>query len=257
MAQLSEEVMVRGVLLDISGVLYQDDAPLPGAVAAVRALQEAGVALRLVTNTSRRTAEAIFFDLKRMGFAIEEGQLYTAPRAMLDYLQLRDLRPYCLIHPSLETEFARLNHSNPNAVVVCDAGERFDYKSLNKAFQVLAGDGAELLAVGENRYFRSRGRLQLDAGPFVKALEYASGKTPVILGKPAKNFFDAAVQSMGIDPDEIVMIGDDVEADVDGAIKAGLRACLVKTGKYEPGDERCAKGCEVADSLAEWVETTL
>ncbi|MBB3048612.1 HAD superfamily hydrolase (TIGR01458 family) [Litorivivens lipolytica] len=246
--------MVRGVLLDISGVLYQDDEPLPGAVAAVQKLQQAGIDFRLLTNTSRRTAEAIYYDLKRMGFAISEQQLYTAPRAMLDYLQLKDLRPYCLMHPNLETEFARLNHTNPNAVVVCDAGERFDYKGLNKAFQVLMNDGAELLAIGENRYFRSRNRLQLDAGPFVKALEYASGKQAKVLGKPAKAFFDSALHSLNLPADEVLMVGDDVESDVSGAQRAGLRACLVKTGKYRVGDEASAPDALLADDLLQLVE---
>lgn len=246
--------MVRGVLLDISGVLYQDDEPLPGAVAAVQKLQQAGIDFRLLTNTSRRTAEAIYYDLKRMGFAISEQQLYTAPRAMLDYLQLKDLRPYCLMHPNLETEFARLNHTNPNAVVVCDAGERFDYKGLNKAFQVLMNDDAELLAIGENRYFRSRNRLQLDAGPFVKALEYASGKQAMVLGKPAKAFFDSALHSLNLPADEVLMVGDDVEADVIGAQRAGLRACLVKTGKYRDGDEANAPEALLTDDLLQLVE---
>jgi len=246
--------MVRGVLLDISGVLYQDDEPLPGAVAAVQKLQQAGIEFRLLTNTSRRTAEAIYYDLKRMGFAISERQLYTAPRAMLDYLQKHNLRPYCLMHPNLDPEFARLNHTNPNAVVVCDAGERFDYKGLNKAFQVLMNDDAELLAIGENRYFRSRNRLQLDAGPFVKALEYASGKQPVVLGKPAPAFFDSALASLGLPADEVLMIGDDVEADVNGALQAGLRACLVKTGKYREGDESRAPDGLLANDLLQAVE---
>ncbi|HCS29215.1 MAG TPA: TIGR01458 family HAD-type hydrolase [Spongiibacteraceae bacterium] len=246
--------MYQGVLLDISGVLYQDDEVLPGAVAAVRSLQQAGIALRLVTNTSRRTGEAIFYDLKRMGFAIATEQLYTAPRAMLDYIELKSLRPYCLIHPSLETEFARLDHSNPNAVVVCDAGDRFDYKSLNKAFQVLMNDKAELLAVGDNRFFRGRGRLHLDAGPFVKALEYASGKSATVLGKPSADFFAIAVESMGLKPSQVLMVGDDVEADIAGGMAAGLDACLVKTGKYQAGDETKAPGCRLADDLLAMVE---
>lgn len=249
--------MYQGVLLDISGVLYQDDEVLPGAVQAMKSLQRAGLALRLVTNTSRRTAEAIFYDLKRMGFAITTEQLYTAPKAMLDYIEARELRPYCLIHPSLESEFARLDHSNPNAVVVCDAGDRFDYKSLDKAFQVLMAEEAELLAVGDNRYFRGRGRLHLDAGPFVKALEYASGKSATVLGKPSADFFQIALQSMGLKPNQVLMVGDDVEADVAGAMAAGLDACLVKTGKYQAGDEARAAGCRVAEDLAALVNELL
>ncbi|MFT5033451.1 MAG: ribonucleotide monophosphatase NagD (HAD superfamily) [Bermanella sp.] len=178
----------------------------------MRLLQAACVALRLVTNTSRRNASAIFYDLKRKGFAIEHEQLFAAPKAMLDYIELRALRPYCLIHPSLETEFARLDHSNPNAVVVCDAG------------------------------------------PFVKALEYASAKTATVLGKPSADFFIIAVDSMGLKPSQVLMVGDDVEADVAGEMAAGLDACLVKTGKYQAGDEVKAPDCRVADTVATLIQ---
>ena len=78
----------------------------------------------------------------------------------------------------------------------------------------------------------------LDAGPFVHALEYASGNKATVIGKPSRDFYLAAVRSVGCEPDETVMVGDDVEADVLGAVAAGLQGILVKTGKYRQGDEQ-------------------
>src|SRR5690242_5984318 len=63
-----EEEMIKGVLLDLSGTLHVGDTPIPGALAAVRRLEEAGVPLRFVTNTSRKTRKMLHDDLKRMGF---------------------------------------------------------------------------------------------------------------------------------------------------------------------------------------------
>src|SRR5690606_8215481 len=110
--------MFKAVLLDISGVLYQDARPLPGAVAALKALQAKGYPLRLVTNTSRLTAAEIHRQLVEMGFAIEREQIFSAPQAVRRYLLARGLRPYCVIHRNLEEEFADLLElPEPNAVV--------------------------------------------------------------------------------------------------------------------------------------------
>jgi ribonucleotide monophosphatase NagD (HAD superfamily) len=82
-------------------------------------------------------------------------------------------------------------------------------------------------------------------------LEYAADIQAEILGKPAAGFFHAAVTSLGCEPEEVLMIGDDVEADVIGAMEAGLQACLVRTGKYLPGDENKAGLAAVADSVVD------
>ncbi|GGY04999.1 hydrolase [Litchfieldella qijiaojingensis] len=246
--------MPQAVLLDISGVLHEDGVPLPGAVDAVRYLQAASIALRFVTNTSRKTSAAVYAELLDMGFPVERQQIYTAPAAVKAYLQRHRLRPYLLIHDALVPEFDDLDLYDPNAVVLCDAERHFDYANLDTAFQLLVERDAPLLAVGTNRYFRSRGRLHLDAGPFVKALEYAADTQAVILGKPASGFFQAVLHDVGVDAVEALMVGDDAEADVAAAMAAGLQGCLVKTGKYRDGDESRAPGARVEDSLAKLVE---
>lgn len=244
--------MIKAILFDISGVLYVDNDVVTGAVATVQQLQHSGMPISLVTNTSQSSRDSILSKLNSMGFAIEKSQLFTAPLAVKQLIQQQQLRPYCLIHPNLESEFADIDQDEPNAVFIADAAERFDYPHLNQAFQLLMS-GAPLFGIGLNRYFKSGGKLQLDAGPFIRALEFASGVEAQIMGKPAAGFFHAAVKSMGVDPAEVLMVGDDVEADVEGAITAGLQACLVKTGKYLPGDEIRANsaGARVAASVVE------
>ncbi len=79
--------------------------------------------------------------------------------------------------------------------------------------------------------------MSLDAGPFVVALEYALGREATVLGKPSADFFRAALDSLGCGPEQAVMVGDDVEADVGGALAAGIAGLLVRQGKYRVGDE--------------------
>ena len=94
--------------------------------------------------------------------------------------------------------------------------------------QVMAG--ADLVAVQKNRYWQ----LTLDAGPFVAALEYATGKDAVIVGKPAAAFFDAAARLLGLPRSEMLMVGDDVGSDVGGAVEAGMLAALGQDREVSP-----------------------
>ena len=228
---------IKGVLLDIAGVLYDEDTVIPAAIDSLRALGAAGLPLRLVTNTSRRPKRALLKHLRRLGFDVSENEVFTATEALVAHLVREQLRPLLLVHPNLDDEFESLVRDRPNAVVVGDAAERFTYQRLNAAFRLLI-DGAPLLAIATNRYFREADGLSLDAGPFVAALEYAVKTEATLFGKPAPAFFQAVLTDLGTAPEETLMIGDDVEADVNGALSLGLQAALVRTGKYRAGDER-------------------
>jgi HAD superfamily hydrolase (TIGR01458 family) len=228
--------MVKGVLIDLSGTVHIGDRAIPGAAEAIRRLQERGVPLRFVTNTSRKTRALLHADLERMGFSVPQAHIYSAPLAVRRYLEEHGLRPYLLIHPNLVPEFAGLSQQDPNAVVVGFAQHAFTYEVLNRAFRLLK-NGAPLLASGRSRYFQGGDGLELDAGPFVAALEYAAETESLVLGKPSPGFFLGAVAELGCRPDEAVMVGDDAVSDVGGALAAGLSAVLVQTGKYRPGDE--------------------
>jgi HAD superfamily hydrolase (TIGR01458 family) len=123
--------------------------------------------------------------------------------------------------------------SAPQAVLVGDTGEELTYTALNRAFRFLM-DGAAFITLARNRYFRGADGLCLDVGPIVAALEYATQREAVLIGKPAREFFLLACQSMGVPSETTVMIGDDLEADVGGAKTAGCTGVLVRTGKFRP-----------------------
>lgn len=230
--------MAKGVLLDLAGVVYQGDHLLPGAGEAVARLRNSRFPLRFITNTTRTPKHRILARLRGMGLEIEAGELFTPAQAACDWLSSRRLSPFLVVHPDLVEEFAGLKGTSGEAVVVGDAGETLTYTLLNDAFRRLIG-GAEFLALARNRTFRDRdGKLSLDAGPFVAALEYATRREATVLGKPSADFFATALASIPCAPEEAVMVGDDAEADVAGALEAGLgSALLVRTGKYRPDDE--------------------
>jgi HAD superfamily hydrolase (TIGR01458 family) len=229
-----DDVVVRAVLLDIDGVLYVEDEPIPGATDAVRQLREAGLGLRFVTNTTNRSRAATLARLQGLGFAVSEPELLT-PAALAVQLcaQRGHGRVALFAADELRDDFRDLevDDDGADAVIVGDLGEAWDYGALNRAFRLVIG-GADLIALQKNRYWRRTDGLALDAGPFVAALEYATERTATVVGKPARAFFEQALAEVGATPAEAVMVGDDIESDIGGALAAGLQAVLVRTGKY-------------------------
>jgi HAD superfamily hydrolase (TIGR01458 family) len=247
----------KGVLLDIAGVIWDGDKLILGAVEAVAELRAANLPFRLVTNTTRRPKRALIDQLHEFGFAMTPGDVFTGTEAVVTYLRTHNLTPYLVVHPGLDGEFADLVGETPNAVVVGDAADRFTYGRLNAAFRLLL-TGAPLLAIATNRYFKDFDGLSLDAGPFIAALEYAAQVEANVFGKPEPSFFAAVLADLGTAPDETVMIGDDVEADVNGALAVGLQAILVRTGKYRARDElRMNEGGRSAATVREAVTMVL
>lgn len=246
--------MYKAILLDVSGVLYEGAGAIPGAAEALRHLRATGAALRFVTNTSRQSADRVFAKLTGLGFELEPGELFTAPHAARRWLRAGGYRPHLLVHPDILGEFADLDPSEPNAVLLADAQDELNYRNLDAAFALLV-EGAPLLAIGDNRYFRDSDRLHLDVGPFVRAMEYAADIEARVLGKPSPLFFEQVLADVGCSPHEALMVGDDVQADVQGALDAGLNGCLVRTGKYRDGDENKLSGdAMVEDSIVSLVQ---
>jgi HAD superfamily hydrolase (TIGR01458 family) len=252
---MSAAAEVRALLVDLDGVLYVDDEPIPGAVDAVAACRAAGLGLRFVTNTTQRSHAHTLAKLERIGVPVEPGELITPAVLAVEHCRAHGYeRVALLMADDVKTDFAGLSEADDDAdaVVVGDLGERFDYAVLNRAFRQVIG-GAELIALQRNRYWLRSDGLSLDVGPFVAALEYAANVDAVVVGKPAPAFFGLALSQLGARPDEAAMVGDDVESDIGGAVRAGLRAVLVRTGKFREETLAAADPppTDVIDSIAD------
>ncbi len=228
---------LKGILLDLGGVVYLGDEPLPGSVDAIGRLHDAGLSVRFLTNATRNPHRHILEKLRGMGVPVEDDELFTPAMAAQRMIEEQGLNPHLLVHPRLEEDFAGLPHGDTPAVIVGDAEHGFTYEAMNAAFRQLER-GAKFIALANNRTYRATdGELSLDAGAFVEALAFASRRQPIVLGKPSPDYFRAALSSMGCTAAEAIMIGDDVESDVGGAMAAGLGGILVRTGKYQAGAE--------------------
>lgn len=250
----------RGVLLDLDGVLYVGDAAVPGAAEAVASLQRDGVPHCFVTNTTSRPRRAVVDKLARFGLTVDEEDVLTPVVVAVQWLRAQGVtRPALFVPAATAAEFAALDplpadaEEGAGAVVVGDLGEAWDFATLNRAFRLLmAGPDVPLVALGTTRYWRAPDGLRLDAGAYVRALEYATGRDAVVLGKPNPAFYATAVEALGLSPGEVVMVGDDVRGDVEGAQRAGLTGVLVRTGKFTPADlQGPVRPDAVLDSVAD------
>nr|XP_005566741.2 phospholysine phosphohistidine inorganic pyrophosphate phosphatase isoform X4 [Macaca fascicularis] len=195
---------VRGVLLDISGVLYDSGAgggtAIAGSVEAVARLKGSRLKVRFCTNESQKSRAELVGQLRRLGFDISEGEVTAPAPAACQILKERGLRPYLLIHDGVRSEFDQIDTSNPNCVVIADAGESFSYQNMNNAFQVLMElENPVLISLGKGRYYKETSGLMLDVGPYMKALEYACGIKAEVVGKPSPEFFKSALQAIGVE----------------------------------------------------------
>jgi HAD superfamily hydrolase (TIGR01458 family) len=244
------------VLMDIDGVLTVSWRPLPGAVEAVSRMRAAGLKIALLTNTTSRTRAAIATTLAGAGFPVGAGDVLTAPALAAGYIAERYPGARCLLLNSgdISSDLAgvTLVDDHPDIVLIGGAGPEFGYRELNGVFGHLQG-GARLLALHRNLYWRTDAGLQLDTGAFLAGLEQAAGLQAEVIGKPAAAFFRAALASLGADAPAALMVGDDLEADVLAAQRAGITGVLVRTGKYLPRTLRDASGTpdHVVDSIAD------
>lgn len=230
---------LRGLMLDLDGTVYEDNRLIPGAGETIAALRERGYRLRFVTNTTNKRRETIRDKLNGLGIESDASEIFTAPvAASLMLRRLPEARCWVVTRGDSIQEFEglRLDQDRPDFVVLGDLMEGFTFELLNRVFRKLMG-GAELIAMQKNRYWMTRGKLTLDMGPFVAALEFATGRSARVIGKPSRDFYRLALSHLGLPPHQAAMVGDDWESDIGGAQTVGLRTVLVQTGKYQPEDE--------------------
>jgi HAD superfamily hydrolase (TIGR01458 family) len=258
---------MAAILLDIEGVLHVSGEPIRGAPAAVMRLRENGHRLRFVTNNTTQSRALLAENLRELGFELDDDEVQTTALAAARELAGKRVLALTMAAVLEDLEGVHLVGEDAEAVLVGGADETeetsrvFSYMNLARAFYELEG-GAELYCLHRNRWWQtSRGPL-LDSGCFVAGLEYAAELEATVVGKPSAAYFAAAVEALDADPELTWMVGDDIDADVAGAQRFGLRTALVRTGKFRPDEvERSGTTPDVLlSSVAElprWLEEQL
>jgi HAD superfamily hydrolase (TIGR01458 family) len=227
---------IRGLLLDLDGVFHVGDRLLPGAVETIAFLRARSIPFRILTNTTTQSRASLVARMRHLGVPLELGDVITAPFAAALYLRvLKNPRCRFVVTPDTRADFAEFidHETDPGFIILGDFEDQVSYPMLNSIFNQMM-DGAELIALHKGRYWEVESGLKVDLGLFVAGLEFTTGKTATIIGKPSPTVFQLALQDLGLRANECAMIGDDILNDVAGAQNAGMAGILIRTGKYRP-----------------------
>ncbi|XP_019536376.3 haloacid dehalogenase-like hydrolase domain-containing protein 2 [Aedes albopictus] len=227
---------VKAALIDLSGTLHVEDQPTDGAVEALERLRGLGVSIKFVTNTTKESVSSLYARLIKIGFHLDQNEIYSSLTAASRFVQSNALNPYYILTDDARKDFpVNDNARDYDSVVVGLAPERFSYEYLNEAFRILHNSkgAARLVAIHEGKFYKTNQGISLGPGCFVKGLEYSTGVKSVCIGKPNEYFFRSAMPD-GLKPEECVMIGDDPNDDCFGAMAIGMKGFLVETGKFQP-----------------------
>ena len=249
---------VDGLLLDIDGVLVVSWQPIDGAAAAIAACRASGLPLRFVTNTTSISRPEIARRLGAAGIEVDVDEILSAPAATAAWVRAvhPEARCYLINSGDLGDDLAGLDlvgEDEPaDLVILGGAGPEFSYRQMNHALGLLL-DGAGLVGMHRNWYWRTAEGFSLDTGAYLVALEGAADVRATVLGKPSPDFFLTAIDSLGATRDRVAMVGDDIDNDVLAAEAIGLHGVLVRTGKFRPAavDAAAHPPESVIDSIAD------
>ena len=230
---------ISGFLIDLEGVLYSDNKLIEGAIETIKTIRKNNFKIRFLTNTTNAPVKQILEKLKNFNFDIVKEEIFSPIIAAKNYLTQNNLKKICLItDPSLVKEFDKfeINQKNPDAIILGDIYKNFNWVILDNAFKLINENNCRLIALHKNKYCNRDGRISLDLGAFVCAIEYASGIKAKVMGKPEKKFFNLAIEDMGVPINQVLVIGDDIVSDIKGAKDIGIKTIQVKTGKYQETD---------------------
>lgn len=262
---------IRLVIFDLDGVIYRGTDPIPGAPELVAWLHEAGPAVRFATNNSMIAREGYVGRLAAMGIATSADEIVTSSSATVEHLRRHepDVRSvlaigadgmrHDLAQAGLEVVMADAADP-PQAVggplprrfdaVVVGLNPTVDYDQLAIAMAAIA-DGARLIATNADTRYPTPAGFLPGAGSIVAALATATGVAPEVIGKPAPAMFRAILEASGVDARETVVVGDNPDADVAGAHRAGCAAILVLTGVADAAQAAALEGERRPEAVAD------
>lgn len=228
----------QGVIFDIDGVLEFQGIPCTGAIKTVKTLIEKNVCVRVLTNSTLKSRTDAASKLRKKGFPIYEQHVVTASYATAQYI--KKLAPnscWVLQYGAGLREFEEFYQTdeNPDYIILGDYREGFNFKNLNKVLQNLL-NGSKFIVMIPEKVDQSLGQVELTVGAYGAMLEDAAGIEATYIGKPNRYVFDMILDTMSVDSDEILMVGDRVTTDIKGAQNSGMQSALVKTGEFRPKD---------------------
>jgi len=228
---------INPLLIDLDGVLKLGDSPAPDANVFFNFIYSHKIPVCILSNSTLRTGEMVKEFFASHNIKIEIPAI-TAFDSTVSYVKKNYKKVWVYCRDYLLHHFnGFIDEKNPEAVVIGDIEDKWNYQIMNDIFKKVF-NGADFIAMHKNKYWYPKDELMIDAGAFVNAIEFATGKEATLIGKPSPLYFKTALEKINSKIENgFYMIGDDVENDVGAAQKIGGKGILIYTGKTQyPSD---------------------
>jgi HAD superfamily hydrolase (TIGR01450 family) len=263
-----------GVLFDIDGVLVTSWKPIPGAAKTLQTLSDHQIARTYLTNTTTRTRVQIAGLLTDAGMDVTPDEVITAAVLTADFVRDRYPDARCFLvnsgdiaddMPGIDIVASVDTHGGPmpetpDVVLLGGAGREYDHITLSWVYDWMA-QGVPVVAMHRSTSWTTDEGLRIDTGMYLSGMEEVSGRKATAVGKPAPGGFLASAARLGVEPDEMYMVGDDLNNDVLAAQVVGMTGVLVRTGKFRQdtldrwgADEFAMQPNNVIDSVGDLPE---
>jgi HAD superfamily hydrolase (TIGR01450 family) len=261
---------IGGVLFDIDGVLVTSWQPIAGAAQTLRVLADNQIARTYLTNTTTKTRVQIAELLTDAGMEVTSDEVITAAVLTADYVRDRYPGARCFLvnsgqiaedMPGIDIVYAHdvvgSDPDTPDVILLGGAGSEYDHVTLSRVYDWMA-QGVPVVAMHRSTAWNTAEGLRVDTGMYLIGMEQTSGRKATAVGKPAPEGFLAAAGRIGVDPEEMYVVGDDLNNDVLAGQVVGMTGVLVRTGKFRQNtldrwaaDEFAMQPNFVIDSVAE------
>jgi NagD protein len=229
--------MFKGFIFDLDGTVYLSDKLIPDADRVIRLLREKGRRVVFLSNKPIQTREDYASKLTRLGIPTQPEEVINSTFVMISYLKKNAPRAKLFVvgeDPFVEelkkAGFTISEEPGEIEYVVVAFDRTFDYRKLNIAFQAIKR-GAHFVATNPDRTCPVEGGEIPDCAGMIAAIEAVTQKkVEVVVGKPSPLIIRAALEVMGLRPDDCILIGDRLETDIKMGKEAGIATGIVLTG---------------------------
>lgn len=248
----------KGYFIDLDGTLFRGEEVIPGALEFVSQLNRKQIPYLYLTNNSTRSPEWVANKLQRMGYPARKEQVFTTALATARYLQEKEgeMSVYVVGEEGLFQAISEagivITDQNPDAVVV-GLDRSFTYEKMKKACLAIRA-GAKLIGTNADLALPTEEGLWPGSGSLAVAIAAASGTKPFFIGKPEPVIMHYALKKIGLNPEEVLVVGDNLQTDILAGKNGGMDTLLVYTGVTTPQMAKSSdlKATYAVDNLSDW-----
>ncbi len=247
----------KGYFIDLDGTLFRGSEVIPGAPEFVAQLNRNRIPYLYLTNNSTRSPEWVANKLRGMGFPAKKDQVFTTALATARYLREEELMPVYVVgeeglFQAISDAGIVITDQNPDAVVV-GLDRSFTYEKMKKACLAIRA-GAKLIGTNADLALPTEEGLWPGSGSLAVGIAAAAGTEPFFIGKPEPIIMHYALKKIGLKPDEVLVVGDNLQTDILAGINGGMDTLLVYTGVTTPqmAESSDLKATYTVSNLSNW-----